>query len=250
MRTFVSLLFTVLFITACASLSQRIPAKQILLWHDEFNTAKLDTTKWIYRSLGPRRDAINVKESVEVNDGNLMIITRQVGDEYHTGMIATAGKFEHTFGYWEARMKFQHQPGHWSAFWLQSPEMGKVSNYQKYGAEIDIIEYLVNKGDTVLNNIHWDGYGDAHKHVGHDSYFPGLSKGYHRVGLEWTPEEYVFYVDDQEIWRIDQAVSHRPEYIIFSLEVGKWAGDIADASLPDTLFVDYIRVYENKPGKK
>jgi beta-glucanase (GH16 family) len=108
----------------------------------------------------------------------------------------------------------------------------------------------VNKGDTVLNNIHWDGYGDEHKHEGHDSYFPGLSEGYHRIGLEWTPEEYIFYVNDVEMWRTDQAVSHRPEYIILSLEVGKWAGNIQQADLPDTLFVDYVRVYEHKPDRK
>jgi beta-glucanase (GH16 family) len=250
MRKFTGVLLLSVIISTCASFSDPIPGKDVLIWHDEFDKAQLDTTKWIYRSPGPRRDAINVKESIEVANGNLMIITRQSGDEYHTGMVATAGKFEHTFGYWEARMKFQNELGHWSAFWLQSPEMGSVGDYKKYGAEIDIIEYLVNKGDTVLNNIHWDGYGDEHKHEGHDSYFPGLSEGYHRIGLEWTPEEYIFYVNDVEMWRTDQAVSHRPEYIILSLEVGKWAGNIQQADLPDTLFVDYVRVYEHKPDRK
>ena len=32
--------------------------------------------------------------------------------------------------------------------------------------------------------------------------------------------------------------------MILSLEVGKWAGDIAKAELPDHLYVDYVRVYQ------
>lgn len=31
---------------------------------------------------------------------------------------------------------------------------------------------------------------------------------------------------------------------ILSLEVGTWAGDIAKAELPDSFYVDYVRVYQ------
>jgi hypothetical protein len=34
--------------------------------------------------------------------------------------------------------------------------------------------------------------------------------------------------------------------MILSLEVGEWAGDIAEAELPDSLVVDYVRVYQRK----
>ncbi len=68
-----------------------------------------------------------------------------------------------------------------------------------------------------------------------------------RIPYRWTPEHYVFYVDGKETWRTDNGVSHRPEYMILSLEVGEWAGDIANAKLPDRLYVDYVRVYGEKP---
>ena len=45
----------------------------------------------------------------------------------------------------------------------------------------------------------------------------------------------------------DDKVSDRwvtPGEIILSLEVGKWAGDIEDATLPDSFTVDYVRVYQ------
>ena len=201
--------------------------------------------KWNYHRLGPRRDAINVKESVSLDGkGNLVLTTKQVGDEYHTAMIGTKGKFDNCFGYYEGRVKFQTQLGHWSAFWLQSTTIGKVGDVQKNGTEIDIFEYLVRYKDTLHFNLHWDGYKDNHKTTGHKHEDKTLSENYHTVGLEWTPDEYVFYLDDKETWRTTVAVSHTKEFIILSLEVGEWAGDIKDAQLPDSLNVDYVRVYK------
>jgi len=47
-------------------------------------------------------------------------------------------------------------------------------------------------------------------------------------------------------YHTDQAVSMRDQFIILSLEVGEWAGDIARAVLPDSLLVDYVRVYKKR----
>ncbi|MFC1652271.1 hypothetical protein ACFL3F_00990 [Planctomycetota bacterium] len=51
-------------------------------------------------------------------------------------------------------------------------------------------------------------------------------------------------VDGQETWRTNEAISQRSLFLIMSLEVGSWAGDIKKAKLPDHLYVDYIRVYQ------
>lgn len=225
-----------------------IPAKGYkLVWSDEFDGTTLDMTKWNYRSLGPRRDAVNVKDTVTLNGkGHLVLTTQRAGDKIHTAMIGTQETFQTTFGYFECRAKLQDQVGHWSAFWLQTPTMGKeIGHPETSGTEIDIFEYLTKFGDGVVHNLHWDGYDKAHhKSDGGRATIPGLSKGWHRFGLLWTEKEYVFYVDGKETWRSDKAVSKRSEYIILSLEVGKWAGDIAEATLPDSFHVDYVRVYQ------
>jgi len=224
-----------------------IPVKGYeLIWSDEFNGTALDMTKWDYRSLGPRRDAVNVKDTVSLDGaGHLVLTTDRDGNDVHTAMIGTEGTFQTTFGYFECRAKLQRQIGHWSAFWLQTPTMGKeIGNPEASGTEIDIFEYLNKFGDGVVHNIHWDGYQEHHKSDGGRASIPGLSQGWHTFGLLWTDQEYVFYVDGKETWRSDKAVSKRSEYIILSLEVGKWAGDIAKAELPDSFTVDYVRVYQ------
>jgi len=217
----------------------------ILVWTDEFDGTRLDTTKWDYRALGPRRDAINVKNTVALDgEGNLVLTTKRVGDKYHTAMIGTQGKYEATFGYFECRIQFQSEVGHWSAFWLQSPTVEIVGDTKTTGTEIDIFEYLRRHNNTVYMNLHWDCYGEHYKHAGSKYRKAGLEEGFHIIGLEWTPDEYVFYVDEKEVWRTDKAISQVKQYIILSLEVGEWAGDIGQAKLPDSLHVDYVRVYQ------
>ena len=226
------------------------PAGYTLEWEDNFDGLTLDETKWSHRSLGPRRDGVNVVEAVTLTgEGTLKITTSKVGTEYHTGMIGTQGKFERAFGYWEARIKLQDQQGHWSAFWLQSPTVGNpIGDTQVAGTEIDVMEYHSNWGDKLQNTLHWDGYGTDHKSAAKSATIAGLKDGFHTFGVQWTPDEYVFYTDGIETWRTTTAISHRTQYAILSLEVGDWAGNIANATLPDSMEVDYVRWYEAPPA--
>ena len=220
-----------------------------LVWADEFEGESLNLEKWSFRDLGPRRDAVNVKEAVSLDgEGHLMITTSHRNDRYETGMIATHDTYQPTFGYFECRFKLQKEVGHWSAFWIHSPTMGRwIGDPAKSGTEIDVLEYLGRRGDIAQHTLHWDGYGDHHKSKGKKLEVPGLGKGWHTVSLLWTPEAYTFYVDGKQTWRTETAVSHRSEFMILSCEVGEWAGDIADADLPDSFYVDYVRVFQEKP---
>ena len=218
-----------------------------LVWADEFDGEQLDTTKWDHRQLGKRRLAVNTKDSVRLDgQGHLVITTSKAGDEYHTGMIGTQGKFEPVFGYFECKVKFQTQQGHWSAFWLQTPTMGKVVGDPKQsGTEIDIFEYLAREPGLLQMNLHWDGYGEHHKSAGTKVTIPSVTEGFHTYGLLWTSKEYVFDVDGKEVWRSSAGgVSQVAEYLKLTEEIGSWAGDIKTAALPDYFKVDYVRVYE------
>jgi hypothetical protein len=99
--------------------------------------------------------------------------------------------------------------------------------------------------DKVQHAIHWDGYGDAHRSEGQVSEVPGVMDGWHTFSLWWTTYEYIFYIDGKETWRTDAGgICREPLYIKLSDEIGTWAGDIADANLPDEFLVDYVRVYD------
>ena len=217
-----------------------------LAWSDEFEGTKIDASKWVILGDWKRRDGFWVKEDAYLDGrGHLMIRTKQNGDRYTSGAVRTKGKFEHTFGYWVCRCKFPNQEGHWPAFWLMTDGVSKVGDEGRDGTEIDIMEKPWRE-DKITQNLHWDGYGKAHKSAGTGQItIPGVSEGFHTFGLHWTPDEYVFYVDDKETWRTRAGgVSQVPQFMKLTEEIGKWGGDIKKAKLPDTFVVDYVRVYD------
>ncbi|MBN1854151.1 MAG: glycoside hydrolase family 16 protein, partial [Pirellulales bacterium] len=214
-----------------------------LVWHDEFDGNALDLSKWEVPE-NQRRDGWWSAKAVALDHGNLAISTLEDGGRYLDACVRTRGKFEHTYGYYVARIQLQKQPGHWSAFWLFNGSVGKIGNDGRDGTEIDIYEkpWL---DDRVQHALHWDGYGKEHKSENKVSKVPGVMEGFHTFALWWTPDEYIFYVDGNEVWRTNAGgVCQVPLYIKLSDEIGSWGGDIKDAKLPDRFLVDYVRVYD------
>ena len=216
------------------------------MWNDEFDGKQIDTSKWEVMGDWPRRDGFWVKEDAYLDGkGHLVLRTKKDGNRYTSGAVRTLGCFEHRFGYWEARCKFHKQPGHWPAFWLFPKDgVGKVGDEGRDGTEIDIMEkaWLAEK---VQHALHWDGYEKDHKSDHKEIQKHGLNRGFHTFAIWWKPDEYIFYVDGTETWRTAAGgVCQIPIYAKLTDEIGKWAGDIAKAALPDTFVVDYVRVYD------
>jgi len=215
-----------------------------LVWNDEFDGTKPDETKWDIPE-NKRRDGYWSRKAISLDGkGHLVMSTLRDGDTFLDGCVRTKGKFEHAFGYYVARIQFQKQPGHWSAFWLYSASVNKIGDQGRDGTEIDIMEkpWL---DDRINYALHWDGYGKQHKSEGNLVKVPGVMEGWHTFSLLWLPDQYVFYVDGNEMWRTKAGgVCQVPLYIKLSDEVGNWAGDIKKAKLPDAFFVDYVRVYD------
>jgi beta-glucanase (GH16 family) len=215
-----------------------------LVWQDEFEGDKLDASKWDIPEY-KRRDGYWSQKAISLDgQGHLVMSVLKEGNKFFDGCIRTKGKFQHSFGYYVARIQLQKQPGHWSAFWLYDACVGKVGDEGRDGTEIDIMEkpWL---DDRLNYALHWDGYGKAHKSKGTVVKVPGVGEGWHTFGLWWKADEYVFYVDGKETWRSNAGgVCQVPLYIKLSDEIGNWAGDIAEAKLPDRFLVDYVRVYD------
>jgi hypothetical protein len=67
----------------------------------------------------------------------------------------------------------------------------------------------------------------------------------HTFRLLWLPDEYAFDIDGKKTWRSKSGgVCQVPRYMLLSDEIGPWAGDIADAQLPDQFLVDFVRVHD------
>jgi len=72
-----------------------------LVWHDEFDGAKPDESKWVFRPDGKRRDGWWDRKAINLDgNGHLVIKTYQEGEKFIEGCLTTHGKFEHAFGLW------------------------------------------------------------------------------------------------------------------------------------------------------
>ena len=230
-----------------------VPEGYHLVFEDEFAHEELDLTKWQHRYVNRSYLAgFNTETAVDQpGDGLLHLITRYDDDKFLTGMIQSVDRF--LYGYFEASIQFQTLQGHHGAFWLQSPLYGKYTdNPADSGAEIDIIEFFGSgRSETdAQHNIHWNAYASEEKQQrSFDIYYQNahgveLSEDFHRFALLWTPEEYVFFIDDVETWRTSEGLSHTPEYIVLSLITSSWENARLDRTrLPDEMVVDYVRVY-------
>lgn len=248
MKIILSINFFTFFLFS--SFSQTKP-NYTLVFQDEFDKTTMDVTKWQHRQPGVLRNTgYNSTNNAFVKDGKMVITASYdpTTQKYYGGMVSTEKTYLTTYGYFEASMKAPLKQGHWSAFWLQTPTMTDcVNDPATFGVEVDIVEYLRKDFNLIRSTLHWDGYGACHKTKEIAVKVPGCETGYHTYAVEWTPTEYIFYVDNKEIGRTSAAVSKRNEYMILSLEHGPWGGSVVPASCPDSVFFDYVRVYKKNP---
>ncbi len=226
-----------------------------LTFYDDFIGRKLDNKKWALCPEWNRQDVGGKWDnSMTKLDGNgNLVLSAAIADDGTpiSGAVRTKGIFEQVQGYFEIRCTVQSAPGFWSAFWLMSPDQGKVGNGAVDGAEIDIFE-AYNVHDQGINHaIHWDGYGEYHKQTGAKEYRPDVYDGdFHTFSLLWTDTAYIFYIDGEEVYRLKEGdpdypgCSTSPTYMKISLEFGTWAGEYDKNQLPDNILVDYVKAYK------
>lgn len=169
------------------------------------------------------------------------------------------------FGYYETRVKFPNVDGMWSAFWLQGNEMREIGFDGIDGTEIDVFESAFRyNNDEVSRMGHallWNGYGQSARVEGsilrlQQNLYDG---NYHTFSLLWTPDCYIFFIDNIATWATDAGgVSRVPEFLRFTCEID--AGDefgphgqkigAFPHDVTGEFVVDYIRVYQNENYEK
>lgn len=236
-----------------------------IVFEDNFDGNKLNTDAWNYRASGARRGGFNAESQVEVKNGNLYLTAEHRGEEgmygegWYAGMISL--KEYYCRGYYEIRCKCNKDKGFWSAFWIQaqSPYDHYKSQGGVYGAELDIFEAmsadakLKKNRNAVTQTIHCNGWDDDIENI--DSRCLGDFKvgrdiydEYNTYGLEWTEDEYIFYINGVESARSSFAsgVSTVPEEVIVSLEIPDTLPEkIANNKDYSTqMVVDYVKIYQ------
>ncbi len=230
-----------------------------LVFCDQFDADALDETVWRHRGVGARRSGFNSAEQVKVENGNLVITAEYRPDgEYGAGWYVGAVALREWYcrGYFEIRCKVTDSK-FWSAFWLQAqhPYDHALSAGGVGGAEIDIFEAMSAdaktelKRNAVCTTIHCNGWDDDPENL--DSRILGefrandIYNTYNTYGVEWTEDEYIFYINGVETTRSSFAsgVSEVPEEVIVSVECPSEI-PYEPGQHSASMVVDYVRIYQ------
>jgi beta-glucanase (GH16 family) len=242
-----------------------------LVWSDEFNGpngSAVDASKWVSESGGGGWGNNELeyyttrRENAFQQDGNLVIKVLQekyIGPDdatrnYTSARLKTLGKFSQTYGRFEARIKIPRGQGIWPAFWMLGNDIDK-RGWPTCG-EIDIMENIGKEPALVHGTIHGPGYSGEHG-IGAPYALPSgqpFADDFHVYAVEWEPNTIRFYVDDHlyttgtpaDLPKGAKWVYDHPFFLLLNVAVGGgWPGDPDSTSVfPQTMLVDYVRVYE------
>lgn len=193
-------------------------------------------------------------ENVIVEDGVLKITARREqfeGLPYTSARIQTKNKFQRQYGRFEARIKLPWGQGLWPAFWMLGDDKGGTEIWPQIG-EIDVMEMRGQEPTITHGSVHGPGYSGGNAVTkSYDLVDDRLDTGFHVFGVEWGPNFINYYIDDvlyNQITPEDvdgEWVFDDEFYIILNVAVGgTFVGSVgADTVFPQTMEVDYVRVY-------
>jgi beta-glucanase (GH16 family) len=242
-----------------------------LVWSDEFNGpdgSAVDSSKWVQETGGGGWGNNELEyytrrpQNAFLEKGNLVIKVVEekysgsdgVSRNYTSARLKTQSKFSQTYGRFEARIKIPRGQGIWPAFWMLGADIKRVQ-WPACG-EIDVMENIGKEPAMVHGTIHGPGYNGANG-IGSSFALPGgerFADDFHIYAVEWEPNTIRFYVDDHlyatrtpaDLPKEAKWVYDHPFFILLNVAVGgDWPGNPDSTSVfPQTMLVDYVRVYE------
>ncbi len=255
-----------LSLAACGGPSGSELVEWQLVWEDEFQGPAgqpPDPAKWGYdigTDWGNAQLEYDTDRPENVSlDGNdhLAITAREesyLGQNYTSARINTRGLFEPTGGRFEARIRLPKGQGIWPAFWLLGANIETVG-WPACG-EIDIMEYRGQEVSRIHGSLHGPGYSGGQAVTRRlDLVGDRFDTGFHVFAVEWGDDCINWFVDDSLYQTITPSdlpgrwVFDHSFYIILNVAGG--GGFVgppnANTSFPQTMLVDWVRVYEEAP---
>ncbi|MFN7603295.1 MAG: family 16 glycosylhydrolase [Bacteroidota bacterium] len=248
---------------SCQSDQQKVVNFTQLVMQDEFNVdGQPNANLWGY-NIGRGQNGWGNNElqfytdrakNVTVKDGNLVITADREsfsGAQYTSARLLTKGKFDQTYGRFEARMQLPWGQGIWPAFWMLGADID--TNAWPNCGEIDIMELRGQNPTVLIGSIHGPGYsGGQAISKSYTLKNDRFDTGFHIFGVEWGPGYINFYVDNVLYNQIKPSdlpgpwVFNKPFFIIMNIAVGgNFVGSPNDQTVfQKTMLVDYVRVYK------
>lgn len=244
----------------------KVPEGYELVWNDEFDGDKLDTSSWTHEVQNSGwvnnelqnyvNGSFNGKRVTKVSDGILTITAFKDGGKVYSGRIYANVNEGWKYGIFEARIKLPKGKGTWPAYWMMPANNDFGKTPWPLCGEIDIMEEVGYNPDYTSSSIHCESYNHT---KGTQKTAERLTQGaqddFHVYRLEWTENGIYTYVDDVRLLSfandgkgdVKTWPFNKPFYLILNLAWGgSWGGaqGVDESVLPATMEVDYVRVFQ------
>ena len=263
-----------LMIAACTTTApgnEPVP-EWTLTWSDEFTGAAgagVDSSKWVADTGGQgwgnqERQYYTRGANAQLDGSGNLVITARVSTDssrrcwygvcgYTSARLKTKGRFEATYGRFEARIRVPRGQGIWPAFWMLGADIDEVG-WPRSG-EIDIMENIGREPRIVHGTVHGPGYSGANGIGGAYTLATGsFADDFHIFAVEWLPGQIRWLIDGSEYRRLTPAelpsgaawVFNHPFFMLLNVAVGgAWPGDPDPSTVfPQQMLVDYVKVYQ------
>ena len=275
-----ALLSTILLFLAVAAPA---PSGWQLVWSDEFTEAGLPNPgRWTYEEGFVRNNELQFytrarSENARVENGSLVIETRKEKfrnpqfdsasmrpsrrrqsefADYTSASLITKGIAEWRYGRVEVRARLPRGKGFWPAIWMLGADRERVG-WPACG-EIDIMENVGFEPDLIHGTVHTAKYNHVKgTQRGSKITVPKPHEDFHVYAMEWDENRMDFFVDGNKYFSFENEKTGRdawpfdqPMYLILNVAFGgSWGGQqgVDDSTLPQSMFVDYVRVYGRAP---
>ncbi|WP_421119915.1 family 16 glycosylhydrolase [Aquihabitans daechungensis] len=246
-----------------SSATPRASGRWTVGFHDGFDGSSLDSERWGTCFWWAEDDGCTIlsndedqwygPEQVRVADGRLHLSARPSESAHHgrtfgyaSGMVSSGrpgdrpddvARYAFTYGSVEVRFRTPAGGGLWPAVWMlpvtneSLPEIDLLEQYGDEPTRASMTLHAQEDGEQVRNRRSLDT--------------ADLTEGWHTVGVDWTEDRLVWFLDGTEVFRVEgDRVPREPMYLLANLAVGGNAGEPpADTRFPATLLIDEITVW-------
>lgn len=237
-----------------------------LVWSDEFDYEGLpDESKWDYDTGGSGWGNNELQyytrgDNVKVTDGKLIIEARKEdreGLKYTSTRLVSRNKGDWLYGKIEVSAKLPRGNGTWPAIWML-PTDWAYGNWPGSG-EIDIMEHVGYDMNNIVGSIHTKSYNHTiGTQKSGQKRIENVDTEFHVYAVEWLPDKIRFFIDDEQYFEFKPTdLKATPTFrewpfdkrfhLLLNIAVGgNWGGarGIDDSIWPQTMEVDYVRVYQ------
>ncbi len=230
-----------------------------LTFEEDFDSAKLDNSKWIngyYWGKALLNDVyVQSNERQFFSDSNIQLknstahlttkegkIKGKVWDEklgfvpkefnYSSALISTGQSFRQKYGKFEAKVKVDSSSPLTHAFWMVGESMAP---------QVDVFRFNGKGPKTFDAGYH--SMDNNKKVIRQTNAVSGgkFSSGYYIYSLEWTKNRMTWFVNGVKVHEQTQNIPQDPMYLVFSSHLLE---DAKSIKLPASMSIDWIRCYQ------